>query len=239
MRLRIRRIALRFALILAVAAALPLAAYGVVSIWQLRNGTRASVENGNLNVATRAAEEIRRYITANAEILKSLGANLHGTEPRALAAGRHSQELRHRLSGIPRAHAVRRGRGDARDEPDRSPAGRGSEQRGAHYHRRRQHVSDPRRHRPSALCDLCHSPHATQSTRRLAGRRIQPRGNVEDGRSHTDRRARASRWSSVRHGALVAHGDPDKKALVAQVVNMTGHHPLVGHQQAPRGGGIR
>src|SRR4029079_3586054 len=82
MALRIRHIATRFALILAVAAALPLAAYGIVSILSLQRGTRESVINGNLNVARRAAEEMRRYIFANAEILKSLAANLQGTDLR-------------------------------------------------------------------------------------------------------------------------------------------------------------
>ena len=76
MSLKIRHIAVRFALILAVAAALPLAAFGVVSILSLQRGTRESVVVGNRNVATRAAEEIRRYVSANAEILKSLAATL-------------------------------------------------------------------------------------------------------------------------------------------------------------------
>src|SRR6187401_1206787 len=76
MSLKIRHIAVRFALILAVAAALPLAAFGVVSILSLQRGTRESVVVGNRNVAARAAEEIRRYVSANAEILKSLAATL-------------------------------------------------------------------------------------------------------------------------------------------------------------------
>ena len=47
----------------------------------------------------------------------------------------------------------------------------------------------------------------------------------------------ASRWSSRPDGELIAHGDPDKKALVAQARNMSGH-PLVAaaatqHDDAP------
>ena len=75
----IRHIATRFALILALAAVLPLLAYGVVSIWSLNLGTRDSVVSGNQNVATRAAEEIRRYVSGNAFILKALGADLQDT----------------------------------------------------------------------------------------------------------------------------------------------------------------
>jgi signal transduction histidine kinase len=79
MRTRKRHIATRFALLLALAAVVPLIAYGIVSILSLRSGTRQSVVQGNANVAARAAEEIRRYITTNAELLKALAANLQDT----------------------------------------------------------------------------------------------------------------------------------------------------------------
>src|ERR671937_136237 len=79
MGLRIRRIAHRFALLLALAAVVPLVAYGVVSIWSLQRGTRESVVTGNENVATRAAEEIRRYVAGNAALLKALAADLQNT----------------------------------------------------------------------------------------------------------------------------------------------------------------
>ncbi len=75
----IRRIAARFALLLGGAAVLPLLAYGVVSILSLQRGTRESVVNGNRNVAVRAAEEIRRYVVTNAELLKGLSADLQDT----------------------------------------------------------------------------------------------------------------------------------------------------------------
>jgi signal transduction histidine kinase len=79
MRARKRHIATRFALLLALAAVVPLIAYGVVSILSLRSGTRQSVVQGNANVAARAVEEIRGYITTNAELLKALAANLQDT----------------------------------------------------------------------------------------------------------------------------------------------------------------
>ncbi len=77
--MRIRHIATRFALLLGVAAIVPLVAYGVVSILSLQRGTRESVINGNQNVAVRAADEIRRYVVTNAELLKGLAANLQDT----------------------------------------------------------------------------------------------------------------------------------------------------------------
>jgi signal transduction histidine kinase len=76
---RIRHIATRFALLLGGAAVLPLLAYGFDSILSLQRGTRASVVNGNQNVAVRAAEEIRRYVVTNAELLKALSADLQNT----------------------------------------------------------------------------------------------------------------------------------------------------------------
>ena len=79
MALRIRHIALRFALLVGIAAVVPLLAYGFVSILSLQRGTRESVINGNQNVAVRAAEEIRRYVVSNAELLKALAADLQDT----------------------------------------------------------------------------------------------------------------------------------------------------------------
>src|SRR4051812_24237809 len=79
MALRIRHIATRFALLLGGAAVAPLLVYGLVSLLSLERGTRESVITGNQNVATRAAEEIRRYVTTNAQLLKALSANLQET----------------------------------------------------------------------------------------------------------------------------------------------------------------
>ena len=80
----------QFALILALAAVVPLVAYGLVSIISLQRGTRESVVAGNQNVATRAAEEIRRYVSGHAEILKALASRAPGHRPRAVAAGPRS-----------------------------------------------------------------------------------------------------------------------------------------------------
>jgi len=77
--MRVRRIAVRFALLLALAAVVPLVAYGLVSIWSLQRGTRESVIVGNQNVATRAAEEIHRYVASHADVLKALAADLQDT----------------------------------------------------------------------------------------------------------------------------------------------------------------
>src|SRR3989442_5350289 len=80
MAIRIRHISTRFALLLAIAAVVPLLAYGFISLLSLQRGTRTSVVTGNENVATRAAEEIRRYVTTNADLLKALAADLQDTK---------------------------------------------------------------------------------------------------------------------------------------------------------------
>src|SRR5262249_30815324 len=79
MMMRVRRIAVRFALLLALAAVVPLLAYGFISIKSLQRGTRDSVITGNQNVATRAAEEINRYVASHADLLRALAADLQDT----------------------------------------------------------------------------------------------------------------------------------------------------------------
>lgn len=77
--MRIHHIATRFALVLAAAALIPLAAYGGWSVLTLQWGTRDTIVTSNLNVATRASEEIRRYVDGNIAILKALAADLQDT----------------------------------------------------------------------------------------------------------------------------------------------------------------
>ena len=69
----------RFILFMAIAAVAPLLAYGFVSIQSLASSTSASVRNGNLNVATRAAEQVDQYIQNNIKILRALAADLRET----------------------------------------------------------------------------------------------------------------------------------------------------------------
>jgi signal transduction histidine kinase len=80
MRLATRRIAVKLALILAGAAVVPLLTYGAISLYSLQRGTRESIIGGNQNVAGRAAEEIGRYISSHADILKALASDLQDTE---------------------------------------------------------------------------------------------------------------------------------------------------------------
>ena len=74
-----RGITSRFVLLIATAAVLPLVIFGVVSITSLRDGTEASVRDGNTKVARQAADQIRMYMQHNIRVLQSLGTELGAT----------------------------------------------------------------------------------------------------------------------------------------------------------------
>jgi len=222
---RIRHISVRFALILAMAAILPLVAYGVVSLLSLQRGTRESIVAGNQNVATRAAEEIRRYIATNAEILKSVAAHLKNTD---LAPWQQDRVLKDHVIdfrefkeitlfgpsgevaatsriGQPRVevltkHAV------AFDGIEMSP------------------IRIDRDGLPTALFSI-------PLTRLNKGDGwLVGEFSLEEMWKMVDRiRLGEHGYALVvaPDGTLLAHGDPDKKALVAQSRNMSGQHPLV------------
>jgi signal transduction histidine kinase len=64
---------------LATAAVVPLLTYGAVSVYSLREGTRRTVTDGNLNVARQVGEQVRRYISTNLQILHALAADVDDT----------------------------------------------------------------------------------------------------------------------------------------------------------------
>ncbi len=69
----------RLVVLVAAAAIAPLLAYGLVSIYLLRKGTRESVINGAAIVAQRASEQIDRYVSHNIELVQALAADLRHT----------------------------------------------------------------------------------------------------------------------------------------------------------------
>jgi len=54
----VKTLRIRFAAMLATAAVVPLLTYGAVSVYSLREGTRRTVTDGNLNVARQVGEQI-------------------------------------------------------------------------------------------------------------------------------------------------------------------------------------
>lgn len=69
----------RFGVMLGTAAVLPLLIYGAVSVYSLREGTRRTVVDGDLNVARQVGEQVRRYVSTNFQIFQALAADLEDT----------------------------------------------------------------------------------------------------------------------------------------------------------------
>ncbi len=219
-----RHIAVRFALLLALAAVVPLLAYGVVSILSLQRGTRQEVIQGNQNVATRAAEEIRRYVTTNAELLKALAANLQAT---GLTTAQQDRILKNYVL-------------DIREFREISLFGEDGSVIAT------SRIGKPRvdipRDAPEIVDRVSMSGITVDEdllpTTRFAihlARLGEPDGwlvgqfSLEEMWRTVDRiRIGAHGYALVLapNGELVAHGDPDKKALVAQARNMSSH-PLL------------
>jgi len=75
----VRTLRVRFAVMLATAAVVPMLIYGAVSIYSLRQGIRQSLVEGNLNVARQVGEQVRRYISTNHKVLVELAAVFNST----------------------------------------------------------------------------------------------------------------------------------------------------------------
>jgi signal transduction histidine kinase len=231
---RKRHIATRFALLLALAAVVPLIAYGAVSILSLRSGTRQSVVQGNANVAARAVEEIRRYITTNAELLKALAANLQDT---GLTPDQQDRIIKNYVLDIRQFREI-----TLFDETGAVLA--------------TSRIGKPRVEVPKD------APLLIQGVS-MSGIRVDedllpstvfaihltklgaPAGwlvgqfSLEEMWQTVDRiKIGAHGYALVLapNGELIAHGDPDRKALVAQATNMSGH-PLMAALKAAGGNG--
>ena len=74
-----KRISTQFAVLLALAAVMPLLAYGAVSMLSLRSGAREAVRTGNINVARRVGEQVQLYVVNSVRILNAVAADLQQT----------------------------------------------------------------------------------------------------------------------------------------------------------------
>jgi signal transduction histidine kinase len=222
MAMRISRIGFKFALLLGGAAVVPLLAYGFISILSLQSGTRDSIIIGNQNVATRAAEEIRRWVATNADLLKALGANLQDTD---LQPSQQEQIVRNYVLTFREFREI--------TMYDEAGGVLASSRVGAPY------VGIPKG------SPLQIAPGVTMSPMRIdqdmlptsvfaihLTRLNQPAGwlvgefSLEEMWRMVDRiRIGEHGFALVvaPNGALIAHGDPAKKALVARAHNMQDH----------------
>jgi signal transduction histidine kinase len=228
MSIRIHHIATRFALLLGLGAVVPLVAYGIASILSLQRGTRESVVAGNENVAVRAAEEIRRYVSTNANLLKALAANLQNT---GLDARQQDQILKNyvldfreyreiTLFAEDGAVIATSRVGKPRIGIPAKPASRSAINVDG--------VSmSPIRVDEDLLPTSTFAIHLTHLNQ-PAGWLVGEFSLEEMWRMVDQIRIGEHGFAMViaPDGELIAHGDPDKKALVAQLINM-GDHPLV------------
>ena len=76
---RLKRISTQFAVLLALAAIVPLLAYGAVSILSLRNGAQQTVVQANQDAARRVGQQIELYITSSVRILNAVAAEMQHT----------------------------------------------------------------------------------------------------------------------------------------------------------------
>jgi signal transduction histidine kinase len=235
MKLQIRHIATRFALLVGVAAVVPLLAYGAVSLLSLQRGTHDSIVTGNVNVATRAAEEIRRYVVSNAALLKALSADLQNT---GLERRQQDQILKNYIlefrefreitlfdeAGAP-VVSSRAGKPRIVIPKNTAPVVEGVDM---------SPIRVDEDLLPTATF-VIRLTHLNQAAGWLAGE-----FSLEEMWRMVDRiRIGEHGYAMViaPGGELIAHGDPDKKALVAQARTMTAH-PLVAairekHDEAP------
>jgi signal transduction histidine kinase len=221
---RIRHIATRFALILALAAILPLILYGVVSIVSLQSGTRTSVSAGNRNVATRAADEINRYISSHAEILKALASNLQDTD---LEVWQQESIVRNHVLEFAEFSEI-----TIFDEAGRPVATSRVGQPGVQIPTSTALDVNgvgmsPIRVDDDLLPTAVFSIHLTRLNR-PAGWLVGEISLEEMWRMVDDIRIGDEGFAMVvaPDGRLLAHGDPDKKTLVAQSANLAAH-PLL------------
>ena len=230
---RISGIRGQFALILALAAVLPLLGYGIVSIASLQRGTRESVVALNQGWATGAAEEIRRYVSGHAEILKAVASQLQNT---GLEPWQQTTILRNYVLQFREFREL-----TLFDENHRVVA---SSRVGA------PRVAVPT-DAPVMFEQVAMAPIRVDddvlptSVFAVALRRLnQPSGwlvgelNLEEMWRVVDNIRIGQRGFALvagPDGTLVAHGDPDKKALVAQGTNISTHPLLVaGGEAEPR-----
>jgi signal transduction histidine kinase len=221
---RISGIKAQFALILALAAVVPLMGYGLISLLSLQGGTRENVITGNQRVATRAAEEIRRYVSGHAEILTALASQLQNT---GLEQWQQTTILRNyvlqfrEFRELTLFDAARQPVATSRVGPPRIGVPTDAKPTFERVAMAPLRVDD----------DVLPTSVFAVSLTRLN----QPSGwlvgelNLEEMWRVVDNIQIAERGFALvvaPDGTLVAHGDPDKKALVAQAANFSGH-PLI------------
>jgi signal transduction histidine kinase len=223
---KIRHIATRFALLLGLAAVLPLIAYGIVSILSLQRSTRETAIAGHRKAADLAVGGIRRYIVTNAAMLKALAADLQNT---GLDRRQQDQILKNYVVEFPAFREI------TLFAEDRTPVvtSRAGKARVAVAEELRggvplngvwmSPIAIDEEALPTATF-VVHLRHLNEDAGWLAGEI-----NLEEmWRFVESVRIGEKGFALVvaPGGELIAHGNPEKQSLVAKAVNL-GAHPLI------------
>ncbi|MBI3813872.1 MAG: cache domain-containing protein, partial [Nitrospinae bacterium] len=74
-----KKVSSKLILLLISSSLAPLLLFGIVSIWSSRSTAYKSISEGNLNVASRSAEQIDLYVTNGIRILNAIAQNINRT----------------------------------------------------------------------------------------------------------------------------------------------------------------
>ena len=211
-------------MLLATAGVLPLAAYGAVSIYSLREATRQSVVTGNVNVARRAAEQIQLYIDTNVKILRTLASNLSSTN---LDAQQQDRILKNHVLDFPEFSEI-----TLFDAAGSAIASSRAGQPELTADRAGIQIGNGITMSPIAVDDdLLPTSVVTIGITRLnrPSGWLQGELRLEELWRMVDRIRVGERGFALvvaNQGRLIAHGDPNQKTRVAQGDNLLGH-PVV------------
>jgi len=202
----------RFAMLVATAAVAPLLIYGIVSVGSLRTATEQSVAAGNSAVARQVALRIQQYFENNGRVLAALGQELAGTQ---LSEWQQLRVLRNYVLEFPEFSEI--ALFDADGTRRLSSRATPSELRLPHAAAVSEGllVTAPRLDEDSLPSADIAVPFVTASGGRLwivAGISLESLWRAVDS-IHVGQRGYAAVIDGS--GRVVAHGDPDKKRMIA------------------------
>ncbi len=224
------RIRGRFALLVATAAVLPLIVFGWVAAGSLSTGTRQSVMSGNVLVATRAAEQIEQYVTHAIRTLQAIATDLQGT---ALTPWQQERILRNYVLAFPMFREIalfdRSGRpiAGSRLVPTTlgAPSSMSFDQNGVAW----SPVTIDEDLLPRTIVSVQVTPGSADGGQLVAEMRLEEMWRLVD-------RLRVGGTGFAllvdRDSRLIAHGNPEDKAMVARGDDLKSHplaHAENGH----------
>lgn len=221
----------RLVVLVVTAGIAPLVAYGIVSIWLLREGTGREVTAGMLNVAERGAGQIDRYLKHDRDILRALASDLQNT---SLQPWQQERILRNYVITFPEFREltlfnasgqalVSSQLGAPMLELTKDPPGPHSEPK-----------IDPIKLDADLLPSTVVTVRIDQAGA-VAGY-LAGQLRLEDLWQMVDSIRIGNQGFALlvdETGRLIAHGNPDKKGLVARPTNLAATHPLIGPGHDP------